>query len=147
MKIRNCNKGGNSYPSRQGRFKNFGTPCKAFVCPPPQVHLRYTVSNQIYSQYRTRFIKWILLAFLIQKITHLTLIVPRAWKIGYMQPCINCRGKSATHFVYFWSRKTLPYTHLEATCNVKAFTSEPLPCLLQAVTKISTLHNFYEWRI
>ena len=44
----------------------------------------------------------------------LTLIVPRAWDIGFMQPCINFQGKSATHFVYFWSRKTLPYTHLEA---------------------------------
>ena len=44
----------------------------------------------------------------------LTLIVPRAWDISFMHPCINCQGKSATHFVYFWSRKTLPYTHLEA---------------------------------
>ena len=47
-------------------------------------------------------------------ISYLTLIVPRAWDIGYMQPCINCQGKSATHFVYFCSLKTLPYTHLEA---------------------------------
>ena len=31
----------------------------------------------------------------------LTLIVQRAWEIGYMQPCIKCQGKSATHFVYF----------------------------------------------
>ena len=144
----------------------------------------------------------------------LTLIVPRASGIGYMQSCIKCQGKSATHFVYFWSRKTLPYTHLEATSyisqqglslhiwttslsttgcyknkytiqflwmacmsrfamailsgetelvlgtirvswkiywnrysKVKAFTSEPLPYLLQAVTKISTLYNFYEWRV
>ena len=46
---------------------------------------------------------------------YLTLIVPRAWEIGYTQPCIKCQGKSTTHFVYFWSRKTLPYTHLEAT--------------------------------
>ena len=45
----------------------------------------------------------------------LALIVPRAWEIGYRQPCIKCRRKSATHFVNFWSRKTLPYTHLEAT--------------------------------
>ena len=83
---------------------------------------------------------------------HLTLIVPRAWEIGYTQPCINCQGKSATHFVYSWSRKTLPYTHLEATSYIpqqghKAFTSEPLSYLLQAVTKISTLYNFYEWRV
>ena len=48
----------------------------------------------------------------------LTLIVPRAWEVGYTQPSIKCRGKSATHFVYFWSRKTLPYTHLEATSNI-----------------------------
>ena len=48
----------------------------------------------------------------------LTLIVPRAWEIGYTQPCIKCRVKSATHFVYFWSRKTLPYTHLEATSYI-----------------------------
>ena len=40
--------------------------------------------------------------------------MPRAWDIGFTQPCINCQGKSATHFVYFWTRKTLPYTHLEA---------------------------------
>ena len=44
----------------------------------------------------------------------LTLIVPRAWDIGFTQPCILCQRKTATHFVYFWSRKTLPYTHLEA---------------------------------
>ena len=31
----------------------------------------------------------------------LTLIVPRAWEIGYTQPCIKFWGKSATHFVYF----------------------------------------------
>ena len=48
----------------------------------------------------------------------LTLIVPRASEIGYTQPCIKCRGISATHFVYFWSRKTLPYTHLEATSYI-----------------------------
>ena len=27
-------------------------------------------------------------------------------------------GESATHFVYFWSLKTLPYTHLEATSYI-----------------------------
>ena len=27
-------------------------------------------------------------------------------------------GKSAFHFVYFWSCKTLPYTHLEATSYI-----------------------------
>ena len=27
-------------------------------------------------------------------------------------------GKSATYFVYFWIRKTLPYTHLEATSYI-----------------------------
>ena len=30
----------------------------------------------------------------------LTLIVPRAWEIGYTQPCIKCQGKT-THFVDF----------------------------------------------
>ena len=44
----------------------------------------------------------------------LTLIVPRAWYIGFTHPFINCQEKSDTHFVYFWSLKTLPYTHLEA---------------------------------
>ena len=48
----------------------------------------------------------------------LTLIVPRAWEIGFTQPCIKFRGKSATHFVYFWSRKNLPYTNLEATSYI-----------------------------
>ena len=48
----------------------------------------------------------------------LTLIVPRAWEIGYMQPCIKCQAKSPTHFVHFWSLKTLPYTHLEATSYI-----------------------------
>ena len=43
---------------------------------------------------------------------------PRAWEIGYKQPCIKCQGKPTTHFVYFWSRKTLPYTHLEATSYI-----------------------------
>ena len=27
-------------------------------------------------------------------------------------------GNSANHFVYFWSHKTLPYTHLEATSYI-----------------------------
>ena len=39
--------------------------------------------------------------------------MPRAWDIGYTQPCIKCQEKSATHVVYFWSCKTLPYTQLE----------------------------------
>ena len=88
---------------------------------------------------------------LTSQTTVLILIVPRAWDIGFTHPCIKCRMKSATHFLYFWSRKTLPYTHLEATSyipqQVKALSSEPLPYLLQAVTKISTLYNFYEWRV
>ena len=53
-----------------------------------------------------------------KRLIRLTLIVPRAWEIGYTQPCIKCQGKSATHFVYFWSRNTLPYTHLEATSYI-----------------------------
>ena len=48
----------------------------------------------------------------------LTLKVPRAWEIGYMQPCIKCQGKMPTHFVYFSSRKILPYTQLEATSYI-----------------------------
>ena len=32
---------------------------------------------------------------------YLILIVPKAWEISYTQPCINCWGKSAIHFVYF----------------------------------------------
>ena len=48
----------------------------------------------------------------------LTLIVPRAWEIGYTQRCIKCQGKTTTHFVYFWGRKTLPYTHPEATSYI-----------------------------
>ena len=35
-----------------------------------------------------------------------------------MQHCIKCQGKSTSHFVYFWSRKTLPYSHLEATSYI-----------------------------
>ena len=53
-----------------------------------------------------------------RKAVYLTLIVPRAWEISYMKPCVKCREKSATHFVYFWSLKTLPYTHLEATSYI-----------------------------
>ena len=60
-------------------------------------------------------------------------------------------GEIGNYFVYFWSRKTLPYTHLEDTSYIsqqgKALTSEPLPYFIQAVKKISTLYNFYEWRI
>ena len=74
-----------------------------------------------------------------------------SWEIGYRQPCIKCQGKSATHFVYFEVVKLSPI-HIWKTLDtfhskVKAFTSEPLPYLLQAVTKISTLYNFYEWRV
>ena len=81
----------------------------------------------------------------------LTLIESRAWEIGYTQPCINCRGKSATHFVYFWSRKTLPI-HIWKPLHtfhskVKAFPSEPLPIYYRLLQKISTLYNFYEWRV
>ena len=76
----------------------------------------------------------------------LILIAPRAWKIGYTQPCIKCRGKSATRFVYFWSRKTLPYTHLEAASYIPQQGQSPdiwtTSYLLQAITKISTLYNF-----
>ena len=65
----------------------------------------------------------------------LTLIVPRAREIGYMQPCINCWGKLATHFVYFWSRRTLPYTHLEAT----SYIPQQGQCLHIWTTSLSTI--------
>ena len=54
----------------------------------------------------------------VHTLIKLTLIVPRAWEIGYTQPCIKCLGKSTTHFVYFLSRKALPYTHVEATSYI-----------------------------
>ena len=55
----------------------------------------------------------------------LTLTMPSTCDIGYMQPFINCQGKSATHFVYFWSRKTLPYTHVETTSIHSIARSKP----------------------
>ena len=64
----------------------------------------------------------------------LTLIVPRAWEIGYKQPCIKCQGKLATHFVYFRSRRTLPYTHLEAT----SYIPQQGQCLHIWTTSLST---------
>ena len=82
----------------------------------------------------------------------LTLIVPRGWEIGSKQPCLKCQENSATHFVYFWSRKP-PSLYISGTSSinykskVKAFTSERLPHLLQAVTKISILYNFYHCRV
>ena len=87
---------------------------------------------------------------MVQLYDTLILIVPRVWEIGSKQPCIKCQKNSATHFVYFEVVKLPPITHLEATSfhsKVKASTSEPLPYPLQAITKISTLYNFYEWRV
>ena len=55
---------------------------------------------------------------LVSRPRGLTLIVPRAWEIGYTQPCIKCQGSRLLIFFYFWSRKTLPYTHLEATSYI-----------------------------
>ena len=69
----------------------------------------------------------------------LTFTVQRAWEISYMQLCIlilfifEVLKLSPIHI---W--KTLHIFH----SKVKAFTTEPLPYLLQAVTKISTLYNF-----
>ena len=69
--------------------------------------------------------------FIYDKITTkkygiLTLTEPRAWEIGYTQPCIKCQGKSATHFIYFRSRKTLPSTHLEATSYIPNLNHFPI---------------------
>ena len=44
--------------------------------------------------------------------------MPRGWEIGSKQPCIKWQKNSAIHFVYFWSRKTLTCTHLEATSYI-----------------------------
>ena len=55
----------------------------------------------------------------------LTLIVPRGWEIGSKQPCIKCQKNSATHFLYFWSRKTPPYTHLEQPSQITKARSKP----------------------
>ena len=49
------------------------------------------------------------------QILNVALIVPRGWEIGCKQSCIKCQKNSATHFVYFWSHKTLHNTDLEAT--------------------------------
>ena len=78
----------------------------------------------------------------------LTLIIPRGWEIGSKQPCIKCQKNSATQFVCFWSRKTLPYTHLEQPSyipqqgqSLHIWTTSPstTDCY-----KISTLYNFYQ---
>ena len=37
---------------------------------------------------------------------NLTLIVPRAWEIGYTQPCIKCQGKSTTHCLFLKSKNS-----------------------------------------
>ena len=65
----------------------------------------------------------------------LTLVVPRAGEIGYTQPCIIAGGKLATHFVYFWSRRTLPYTHLEAI----SYIPQQRQCLHIWTTSLSTI--------
>ena len=81
----------------------------------------------------------------------ITLIVPRAWEIGYTQPCIKARG-SWLLILFILEVVKLSPIHVWKPLHtfhskVKAFTSEPLPYLLQAVTKVSTLYNFYEWRV
>ena len=55
-------------------------------------------------------------------------------------------------FVYFLSRKTLPLytsgtTFINYKSKLKAFTFDRLPHLLQTVTKISILYNFYQCRV
>ena len=87
----------------------------------------------------------------LARVACLTLIVPRAWDIGYTQPCINARGSRLLILFIFEVAKISP-KHIWKPLHtfhskVKASTSEPLPYQLQAVTKISTLYNFYEWRV
>ena len=82
---------------------------------------------------------------------NLTLIVPRAWEIGYTQPCIKCQGRRL-FILFIFEVEKLSTIHIGKPLHtfhnkIKAFTSEPLPYLLQTVTKISTLYNFYEWRV
>ena len=76
----------------------------------------------------------------------LTLIVPRAWNIGFTHPFINCQG-SWLLILFIFEVVKLSLIHIWKPFHtfhskVKAFTSETLPYLLQAVTKISTLYNF-----
>ena len=81
----------------------------------------------------------------------LTLIVPRVWEIGYTQPCIKFRGNRQLILFIFEVLKVSPI-HISMPphtfhSKVNAFTNEPLLYLLQALTKISTLYNFCEWRV
>ena len=104
-------------------FDVLGLPGLGFLCiitqplrkrldlPQGETVLRSTVNS---SQASLKA-PWISVGFFPRKVLILTLIVPRAWEIGYTQ---KCQGKSTTHFVYFWIRKTLPYTHLEANSYI-----------------------------
>ena len=61
-------------------------------------------------------------------------------------------GEDAYSFCLFFEVEKLSTIHIWKPLHtfhskVKAFTSEPVPYLLQAVIKISTLHNFCEWRV
>ena len=64
----------------------------------------------------------------------LTLIVPRAWEIGYTQSCIKCRGNRKFILFIFEVVKLSPihiWKPLHAFhSRVKALTFEPLPYLL-----------------
>ena len=66
-------------------------------------------------------------------------------------PTWNARGSRLLIFFTFEVEK-LSTIHIWKPLHtfhskVKAFTSEPRPYLLQPLTKISTLYNFYEWRV
>ena len=61
-------------------------------------------------------------------------------------------GEVCYSFCFFFEVVKLSPRHIwkplhTVHSKVKASTSEPLPYLLQAVTTISTLYNFYEWRV
>ena len=81
----------------------------------------------------------------------LTLLVPEAGWFGLLRSAEKARHFE-TYFVHFSSRKTAPlsgswkHPH-KYQRKVKAFIFQGLPCLLQAVTKISTVHKFHKGRV
>ena len=75
----------------------------------PSLYLRHSsFSNPSVASPTSQFILHPFFCFSYVTAIHLTLIVPRGWQIGSKQPRIKCQKNSATHFVYFWSRKTPP---------------------------------------
>ena len=82
----------------------------------------------------------------------LTLIVPRALGDRLYATLHKMPEELDNSFCLFFEVVKLSPIHIWKPLHtfhskIKAFTSEPLPYLLQAVTKISTLYNFYEWRV